>query len=77
MTAYSTTVSATHLLTNSAWTRWVPRRKDRSLNARMTWLQWATPATTARLLVLDASSSAQQRVVAGLLEAAASVGHRS
>ncbi|GAA4114974.1 hypothetical protein GCM10022415_11200 [Knoellia locipacati] len=42
-------------------------RKD-ALVQRMRWLQWATPATTAGLLVLDAYLGEQQRGPAGLLD---------
>jgi len=52
-------------------------QKARSLNARMKWLQWATPAATAGLLVLDAYLGEQQRGVAGLLDRASSLLHRS
>jgi hypothetical protein len=34
----------------------------------MRWLQWATPATTAGILVLDAFLGEQQRGEAGLLD---------
>jgi uncharacterized membrane protein len=40
----------------------------RSLATRMRWLQWATPATTAGILVLDAYLGEQQRGAAGLLD---------
>jgi hypothetical protein len=43
------------------------RRKD-ELVQRMRWLQWATPAATAGLLVLDAYLGEQQRGAAGLLD---------
>ena len=43
-------------------------RRARSLAATMRWLQWATPATTAALLVLDAYLGEQQRGEAGLLD---------
>lgn len=45
-------------------------RKARSLAAQLNWLQWATPATTAGLLILDAYLGEQQRGVAGLLDRA-------
>ena len=51
------------------------RRRARSLATRMRWLQWATPAATAGLLVLDALGE-QQRGVAGLLDRASRVVHR-
>lgn len=44
------------------------RRDAGELEGRMRWLQWATPATTAGLLVLDAHLGEQQRGVAGLLD---------
>ena len=44
------------------------RKKARTLTQRMGWLQWATPAATAGLLVLDAYLGEQQRGVAGLLD---------
>ena len=34
----------------------------------MRWLQWATPVTTAGILVLDAYLGEQQRGAAGLLD---------
>lgn len=43
------------------------RRRD-ELAQRMRWLQWATPAATAGLLVLDAHLGEQQRGPAGLLD---------
>lgn len=43
-------------------------KKARSLARTMRWLQWATPATTAGILVLDAYLGEQQRGVAGLLD---------
>ena len=52
------------------------RRKARSLASRMSWLQWATPAATAGLLVLDAYLGEQQRGAAGLLDRATSLLHR-
>jgi hypothetical protein len=42
--------------------------KARSLATRMRWLQWATPVTTAGILVLDAYLGEQQRGAAGLLD---------
>jgi hypothetical protein len=53
------------------------RREARSLATRMRWLQWATPAATAGVLVLDAYLGEQQRGVAGLLDRATRVVHRS
>ena len=47
-----------------AVTRW----KARSIAKRMRSLQWATPAATAGLLVLDAYLGEQQRGVAGLMD---------
>lgn len=44
------------------------RRAAHKLTGRMRWLQWATPATTAGLLVLDAHLGEQQRGLAGLLD---------
>lgn len=44
------------------------RSKARRLTQRMSRLQWATPAATAGLLVLDAYLGEQQRGVAGLLD---------
>jgi len=46
----------------------VARKKARELSQRMRWLQWATPATTGGLLILDAYLGEQQRGVAGLLD---------
>ncbi len=46
----------------------VAARKARSLARTMRWLQWATPATTGGILVLDAYLGEQQRGVAGLLD---------
>lgn len=46
----------------------VARRQAQELTRRMRWLQWATPATTGALLVLDAYLGEQQRGVAGLLD---------
>ena len=43
-------------------------RRVRSLASTMRWLQWATPATTAGILVLDAFLGEQQRGEAGLLD---------
>ena len=43
-------------------------RRARSLASTMRWLQWATPATTAGILVLDAFLGEQQRGEAGLLD---------
>ena len=43
-------------------------RRSRSLASTMRWLQWATPATTAGILVLDAFLGEQQRGEAGLLD---------
>jgi hypothetical protein len=48
-------------------------RTARSLAAKLRWLQWATPVTTAGLLVLDAYLGEQQRGVAGLLDRATSL----
>jgi uncharacterized membrane protein len=42
--------------------------RARSLATAMSWLQWATPATTAGILVLDAYLGEQQRGKAGLLD---------
>ena len=53
------------------------RQEARSLAERLRWLQWATPATTAGLLVLDAYLGEQQRGVAGLLDRASSLLQRS
>lgn len=44
------------------------RRRARELAQRMGRLQWATPAATAGLLVVDAYLGEQQRGVAGLLD---------
>ena len=44
------------------------QKKARTLTQRMSRLQWATPAATAGLLVLDAYLGEQQRGVAGLLD---------
>ena len=52
------------------------RRRVRSLASRMRWLQWATPAATAGLLVLDAYLGEQQRGVPGLLDRASRIVHR-
>jgi hypothetical protein len=43
-------------------------RRTRSLASTMRWLQWATPVTTAGILVLDAYLGEQQRGAAGLLD---------
>lgn len=43
-------------------------KRARSLASTMRWLQWATPATTAGILVLDAYLGEQQRGEAGLLD---------
>jgi len=53
------------------------QRRARSLTQRMGWLQWATPAATAGLLVLDAYLGEQQRGVAGLLDQPSRLGRRS
>lgn len=47
-----------------------PREPEVAEHARRTlaWLQWATPALTGALLVLDAQLGEQQRGVAGLLD---------
>jgi hypothetical protein len=42
--------------------------RARSLSRTMQWLQWATPATTGAVLVLDAYLGEQQRGEAGLLD---------
>ena len=42
--------------------------RARTLSDRLSWLQWATPAATGGLLVLDAYLGEQQRGVAGLLD---------
>lgn len=47
------------------------KERAAELSARMQWLQWVTPATTAGLLALDAYLGEQQRGVAGLLDAPA------
>ena len=52
------------------------RQRARSLASRMRWLQWATPAATAGLLVLDAYLGEQQRGVPGLLDRASRIVHR-
>ncbi|MGG5260343.1 hypothetical protein [Phycicoccus avicenniae] len=44
------------------------RRRARALGERLRLLQWATPVTTAGLLVLDAYLGEQQRGLAGLLD---------
>ena len=46
----------------------VARREAGKLSERLSWLQWATPATTGGLLILDAYLGEQQRGVAGLLD---------
>ena len=51
-------------------------RKARAMAERLRWIQWATPATTAGLLVLDAYLGEQQRGVAGLLDRASRVVRR-
>jgi hypothetical protein len=38
------------------------------LRQKLAWLQWATPALTGSLLVLDAQLGEQQRGLAGLLD---------
>ena len=43
-------------------------KRARSLGRSMRWLQWATPVTTAGILVLDAYLGEQQRGEAGLLD---------
>lgn len=48
-----------------------PAAARRAAAQRMSWLQWATPAATGALLVLDAYLGEQQRGVAGLLDAPA------
>ncbi|KRE42951.1 hypothetical protein [Knoellia sp. Soil729] len=53
------------------------RRRAEDLSRRMRWLQWATPATTGALLVLDAYLGEQQRGVAGLLDRPMSLLRRS
>ncbi len=53
------------------------RDEARTLTQRMGWLQWATPAATAGLLVLDAYLGEQQRGVAGLLDPPSSLWRRS
>jgi uncharacterized membrane protein len=47
-----------------------PRDPEAAERARrkLAWLQWATPALTGSLLVLDAHLGEQQRGVAGLLD---------
>lgn len=44
------------------------KREAATRAQRMRWLQWATPAATAGLLVLDAYLGEQQRGAAGLLD---------
>ena len=51
--------------------------KARALTRRMGWLQWATPAATSGLLVLDALLGEQQRGTAGLLDPPSSLKRRS
>lgn len=46
----------------------VAAKRARSLSSTMRSLQWATPATTAGILVLDAYLGEQQRGRAGLLD---------
>ena len=46
----------------------VQKRRKESLAGIMRWLQWATPAATGGLLVLDAYLGEQQRGAAGLLD---------
>jgi len=41
---------------------------ERTLRSRLSWLQWAVPAATGGLLVLDAYLGEQQRGPAGLLD---------
>jgi hypothetical protein len=53
------------------------RRRAQDLARRMRWLQWATPASTGALLVLDAYLGEQQRGVAGLLDRPMSLPRRS
>jgi len=53
------------------------RKQVRDLTKRMGWLQWATPATTAGLLVLDAYLGEQQRGAAGLLDRPSRLWRRS
>jgi uncharacterized membrane protein len=50
--------------------------RARSLSERMRWLQWATPAATAGVLVLDAYLGELQRGPAGLLDRPTSLWHR-
>lgn len=52
------------------------RAKARELAERLRWVQWATPAATAGLLVLDAFLGEQQRGVAGLLDRPPRLGRR-
>lgn len=44
------------------------RTSARELESKLLWLQWAVPATTGALLVLDAYLGEQQRGPAGLLD---------
>jgi uncharacterized membrane protein len=53
------------------------RDEARALAGRMRWLQWATPAATAAVLVLDAYLGEQQRGEAGLLDRPSSLWRRS
>lgn len=53
------------------------RARARSAASRVRWLQWATPAATAGLLVLDAYLGEQQRGLAGLLDRPFSLLRRS
>ncbi len=46
------------------------KREAATRAQRMRWLQWATPAATTGLLVLDAYLGEQQRGPAGLLDRA-------
>ena len=48
-------------------TRATPR-SPRTRARKLAWLQWATPALTGALLVLDAQLGEQQRGAAGLLD---------
>lgn len=52
------------------------RHRAQALSHRMRWLQWATPAATGGLLILDAYLGEQQRGPAGLLDRASSVFRR-
>lgn len=53
------------------------RQRARTLASRLRWLQWATPAATGGLLVLDAYLGEQQRGAAGLLDRAGRLMRRS